>query len=84
MLTFYPAMIDEKVYMVSVCTMEQGYKVYIVEKEIGVLSICILGSFGIIPKISSDYTYPFMLNTYIIDELNLFIEEHFEEFITEN
>lgn len=83
MLIFFPANIEEQVYMVSVSPMETGHKVYIVEKEIGIMSLWILGPAGIIPEIRSDFTYPFTLTREVINTLNAFIADHFEEFMAE-
>lgn len=83
MLIFYPAVINEQVYMISVSPANQGYKIYVIGRGFGFLSLWVLGYVGVVPQINADYTGLCQTDQYIFDEINLFIVEHFQEFMAE-
>ncbi|MCC6287355.1 MAG: hypothetical protein IT249_05670 [Chitinophagaceae bacterium] len=83
MLIFYPAVIKEDVYIISVAPAGQGYKIYVIGRAFGLLSIWVLGYTGVIPQISPEQAGLPPTDQYVLDEVNLFIVEHFQEFMTE-
>ncbi|MFT3750576.1 MAG: hypothetical protein QM768_19855 [Agriterribacter sp.] len=83
MLIFYPAVINEQVYMISVSPAAHGYKIYVIGKAFGFLSLWVLGHSGVIHQINADYEGLSKADEYILDEINLFITEHFQEFMAE-